>query len=107
MDMTISFVLNGINETLAVSPGDRLLDVLRDRLGLTSPKYGCGRGECGACTSLMDGMAVRSCLKLAVEADGADIVTLEGIANHLHVDFAVPAHVADRIAVGDWVNMTA
>ncbi len=78
MDIPVRFKLNGVDETLTVRPTDRLLDVLRDRLGLTSPKYGCGKGECGACTVLMDGLSVRSCLKLAVEADGAEIVTLEG-----------------------------
>ena len=78
MDVSIRFTLNGFSETLTVKPTDRLLDVLRDRLGLTSPKYGCGKGECGACTVLVDGLSVRSCLKLAVEADGTEIVTLEG-----------------------------
>jgi carbon-monoxide dehydrogenase small subunit len=56
-----------------------LLEVLRTRLGVTSPKVGCERGDCGSCTILLDGRTVRSCLILAVEADGHEITTLEGI----------------------------
>ena len=74
----IQFKLNGEKVALAVEPSDVLLDVLRGKLGIKSPKVGCDRGDCGTCTILMDGRAVRSCLALAVEADGAEIVTLEG-----------------------------
>ena len=74
----IQFKLNGEKVALAVEPSDVLLDVLRGKLGIKSPKVGCDRGDCGTCTILMDGRAVRSCLALAVEADGTEIVTLEG-----------------------------
>ncbi len=74
----ISFTLNGEKVSLEVAPNDVLLDVLRGRLGIKSPKVGCDRGDCGTCTVLMNGRTMRSCLALAVEADGAEIVTLEG-----------------------------
>ena len=74
----IQFTLNGEKVSLQVEPSDVLLDVLRGKLGIKSPKVGCDRGDCGTCTILMDGQTVRSCLALAVEAHGADIVTLEG-----------------------------
>jgi len=78
MKKEISFVVNGNEVSLRVSPDEKLLDVLRDTLGITSPKYGCGKGECGACTVLLNGKTVRSCIMLAVEADQCEIVTLEG-----------------------------
>ncbi len=74
----ISFKLNGEAVSLSVAPNDVLLDVLRGRLGIKSPKVGCDRGDCGTCTVLLNGRTVRSCLALAVEADGTEIVTLEG-----------------------------
>ncbi|HNW44779.1 MAG TPA: (2Fe-2S)-binding protein [Elusimicrobiales bacterium] len=74
----IHFSLNGEKVSLHVEPSDVLLDVLRNKLGIKSPKVGCDRGDCGTCTVLIDGKTVRSCLALAVEADGAEIVTLEG-----------------------------
>ena len=74
----IQFELNGGKVALIVEPGDVLLDMLRGKLGIKSPKVGCDRGDCGACTILMNDKTVRSCLVLAVEADGAEIVTLEG-----------------------------
>ena len=79
MKKPITFTLNGIKTEVEVEPTDILLDVLRDRLGVRSPKYGCGRGDCGSCTIFLDGKSVRSCIILAVEADGSDIQTLEGI----------------------------
>ena len=63
-----------------VRPNETLLDVLRGKLGLKTPKEGCGRGDCGACTVLLDGKVVRSCLILAIETDGQSVVTLEGVA---------------------------
>lgn len=64
---------------LEVAPYEILLEVLRDRLGIKSPKFGCGQGDCGTCTVLIDGKSVRSCLVLAIEIDGQEIITLEGI----------------------------
>ena len=71
--------INGEAFSLDVHPGDVLLDVLRTRVGVKSPKIGCERGDCGSCTVLLDGATVRSCLVLAVEVDGHEITTLEGI----------------------------
>jgi len=80
MKVAIAFRLNGVNRSVEVAPGDTLLEALRDRLGIKSPKTGCDRGDCGACTVLVDGRTVRSCLMLAAEAGGHEIVTLEGIS---------------------------
>ena len=77
----IEFKLNGDVKRAYVEPNDVLLDVLRGDFGIKSPKAGCDRGDCGACTVFLNGRTVRSCLVLAVEADGADIVTLEGAAS--------------------------
>ncbi len=77
--MKISFKVNGQPVTLDVSPKQRLLDVLHDELGLISVKEGCGEGECGACTVLFDGKNVNSCLVPAFQADGHEIVTIEGL----------------------------
>jgi len=76
----ISFNLNFEIRNLYVEDNEILLDVLRDKLGVKSPKCGCERGDCGACTVLLDGHAVRSCLILAVEADKHDIITVEGLS---------------------------
>lgn len=78
--MTVRLTVNGRERELTVEPHERLIDVLRGRLGLTGAKLGCGEGECGACTVIMDGKAVLSCLILAVQADGCEIVTIEGLA---------------------------
>jgi carbon-monoxide dehydrogenase small subunit len=75
----ISFVLNGDKVEANVEPNMKLLDLLRDVFGYTSPKHGCGKGECGACTVLIDGDSVRSCITLAVEVDGKEVTTLEGL----------------------------
>lgn len=82
----IGFVLNGEAFELTVEPGESLLEMIRDDLGLTGTKEGCGHGECGACTVLMGGKAVNSCLIPAAEAEGQEITTIEGLAdgNHLH-----------------------
>jgi len=71
--------LNGQVRRLAVNPNETLIEVLRGKLGIKTPKEGCGRGDCGACTVLLNGKAVRSCLILAVEADGQSVTTLEGV----------------------------
>ena len=75
----IAIRLNGEVRRAAVAPNETLLDVLRGKFGVKTPKEGCGRGDCGACTVLLDGKAVRSCLILAVEVDGQSVVTLEGV----------------------------
>ena len=75
----IKIHVNGHWYELAVNPGERLVDVLRDRLSLTGTKVGCGEGECGACTVNLDGRAVLSCLMLAAQADGCKILTIEGL----------------------------
>jgi carbon-monoxide dehydrogenase small subunit len=79
MKKEIALKLNGYDTTVAVEPYEKLLDVLRDKLGVKSPKYGCGRGECGACSVLLNGKSVRTCVIYAVEADGQEIVTVEGL----------------------------
>jgi len=76
----ITLILNGEPRTMAVEPNDTLLEALRDKLGIKSPKCGCERGDCGACTVLLDGRSVRSCLILAIEAEGHTILTVEGIS---------------------------
>ncbi len=75
----IEITLNGVTHGVGVEPLDRLLDLVR-RLGATDVKEGCGEGECGACTVLMDGRPVPSCLVLAVQADGAEITTVSGLS---------------------------
>ena len=79
MIQEIAIRLNGAVRRVAVAPNETLLDVLRGKLGVKTPKEGCGRGDCGACTVLLDGKAVRSCLILAIEVDGQSVVTLEGV----------------------------
>lgn len=79
MTTDVTFCLNGIEVSTAVEPQDRLLDVLRDRLHRTGTKEGCGEGECGACTVLVDGRAVNSCLYPACEVAGRNVVTIEGL----------------------------
>jgi len=77
---TIAVTVNGKSLSLDVEPRDTLLEVLREKLGLTGAKKTCDRGECGGCTVLIDGQAVYSCLFLAVRADGKQIITVEGLA---------------------------
>lgn len=76
----LSAVVNGKNVTVEIPPNLRLIDLLRDILGLTGTKEGCGEGECGACTVLVNGKVINSCLMLAVQAQGKEIVTIEGIS---------------------------
>lgn len=71
--------INGEPREILVEPGERLVDTLRDRLGLTGTKEGCGEGQCGACTVNLNGKAVLSCLMLTVQADGARVLTIEGL----------------------------
>ncbi len=76
----ITLTVNGQAVRAEVEPRVTLADFLRDELGLTGTKLGCEHGVCGACTVLVDGAAVRSCLMLAVQAEGADVLTIEGLA---------------------------
>jgi len=78
----ISFTVNGELKTVRAYPMERLLDVLREELGLTGTKEGCGEGECGACSVLMDGALVDSCLVPVGQAQGANVVTIEGVARN-------------------------
>src|ERR1700683_3807778 len=73
--------VNGIDHSIDVPPMSRLLDVLREDLRLTGVKEGCGEGECGACSVLIDGDLVNSCLVPLLQAEGASITTIEGVAN--------------------------
>ncbi|MCC7327147.1 MAG: (2Fe-2S)-binding protein [Burkholderiales bacterium] len=83
---TVRFTINGEARELAVYPNDLLLNVLRDQESLTGTKYGCGIGECGACTVQVDGAPTLSCLKLAVSVDGCKVVTIEGLAKGNQLD---------------------
>ena len=80
MKQVIRFKVNGDEYEVAVYPWKTLNEVLREDLGLTGTKLGCGTGDCGACTVIMDGRSINSCLTLAVEADGKEILTIEGLA---------------------------
>ncbi|HAF70966.1 MAG: (2Fe-2S)-binding domain protein [Acetothermia bacterium 64_32] len=78
--MKIRFRLNGKELELEVPPGRRLVDLLREDLGLTGTKEGCGEGECGACTVIVDGKPRLSCLTAAIQVDGKEVLTVEGLA---------------------------
>jgi len=78
----IRLQVNGFAYDLLIEPHWTLLDVLRDALGLTGTKEGCGKGECGACTVIIDGEATLACLILAIRAQGKNILTVEGLARH-------------------------
>ena len=81
MDLPINLRVNGATHQLSIDTRTTLLDVFREHLGLTGPKKGCDHGQCGACTILLDGRRVNSCLALAVAHQDAEIVTIEGLAN--------------------------
>src|SRR5258706_8150208 len=82
----ISTEINGEEVDFLAEPGQSLLEVLRDTLHLTGSKEGCNNGNCGACTVLLNGEPVLSCLVLAAEAEGANITTIEGVACERHLD---------------------
>src|SRR5215469_9325701 len=96
MNLSLTLTINGEPRNIVLDdPRVTLLDLLRERLQLTGTKKGCDRGQCGACTILVDGKRINSCLALAVSHDGADILTIEGVAqgDHLHpVQAAFIAH---------------
>ena len=77
----VSTTVNGDSMEFVCRPGETLLDVLRDRLGLTGSKEGCGTGDCGACSITLDGRLVCSCLVLGAEAEGREVTTIEGLAD--------------------------
>ncbi len=79
-ELTVRLVVNGAEHTLRLEPRVTLVDALRDRVGLTGTKKGCDRGECGACTVHVEGRRVLACMTLAVMVDGAEITTIEGLA---------------------------
>ncbi len=81
MKRAISFILNGEPTELEIEPHLTLLQLLRDNLGLTGTKEGCGMGECGACTVLVDGKTVNSCILPALEVDGKSVTTIEGLTD--------------------------
>jgi len=78
--MKITFTLNGAEIRVETTPDRRVVDILREDLGLTGTKEGCGTGECGACTIFLDGVTKLSCLMVAAQIDGQEIVTIEGMA---------------------------
>jgi len=80
--MPIRLTVNGVTYRLFVEPRRLLADALREDLGLTGTNLGCEQGVCGSCTVLMDGVSVRSCLLFAVQADGHEVMTVEGLAQH-------------------------
>ncbi len=96
MGLSTTLTVNGVARTIALDdPRVTLLDLLRERLNLTGTKKGCDRGQCGACTVIVDGRRINSCLALAISHDGADVLTIEGVAegNRLHpVQDAFIAH---------------
>lgn len=82
----VAFTVNGEPKEILVQPWQTLLDAVRDELMLTGTKEGCGNGNCGACTVILNGRAINSCCMLAVEAEGQDIVTVEGLATNGKLD---------------------
>jgi len=96
--MRIEFTLNGRRRHLDVEPNQLLLNLLREGLYLTGTKYGCGIGECGACTVLVEGEPVLSCLTLAVDVDGKEVETIEGLARGDDLDVVQKAFL-DEAAV--------
>ncbi len=79
---TINLKINGQPYELAVEPHWTLLETVREQLGLTGSKEGCGTGDCGACSMIVDGRLITSCLMLAPEADGSEVLTIEGLARN-------------------------
>jgi hypothetical protein len=91
--ITIHFNLNGKDVAVSADPNKRLVDFLREDMGMTSVKEGCGEGECGACTIIYNGKAVTSCLMLAGQVDGATVVTLEGVSENGELNYIQQAFV--------------
>jgi aerobic-type carbon monoxide dehydrogenase small subunit (CoxS/CutS family) len=93
--MEIEITVNGRKRRFDVEPNKLLLNLVRDELYLTGTKYGCGIGECGACTVLLDGEAVQSCMVLAVDADGKSVETIEGVADGDKLDPIQEAYIEE------------
>lgn len=91
--ITINFNLNGKDVSVTADPNKRLVDFLREDMGMTSVKEGCGEGECGACTIIYNGKAVTSCLMLAGQVDGATVITLEGVSENGELSYIQQAFV--------------
>ena len=85
VETSVTLTVNGALVTLDAPPAARLLDVLRERLGLTGTKEGCGEGECGACTVLLDGTPVNACLVAFGQCDGREVTTVEGLGSTAHL----------------------
>lgn len=83
--LSINFVLNSEKVSAQVDSDMRLVDFLRDQLGLTGTKIGCGEGDCGACTVIIDAQSVNSCLVLAAQIDGKEVTTIEGLGSYEHL----------------------
>ncbi len=81
----LSLKVNGVERQVAVAPNTTLVEMLRKELGLTGTKVGCGEGDCGACTVLLDGEPVNSCLVLALQTEGRDVMTIEGLSDGIHL----------------------
>src|SRR4249920_2461760 len=92
--VAVTLRINGRSEALEVQPHHSLLDVLRDQVHLTGSKESCAEGECGACTVLLNGRAICSCLMLAAEADGDEITTIEGLETDGVLDAVQQAFLA-------------
>lgn len=99
MKKDISFQLNGLEVTVLVDGRQRLIDVLRENLGLTGTKQGCGEGECGACTVLVDNRAVNSCLYPALEIEGRNVITIEGLHEDRHQLSSIQQAFVDQGAI--------
>ena len=97
--LAVRLVVNGRRHDLEVPAHHSLLDVLRDRLWLTGAKECCAEGECGACTVIVDGRAMNACIVLAVELDGAEVTTIEGLANGTE-----PSRLQDAFVAGGAVQ---
>jgi len=99
MKKDISFQLNGLEVTVLVDGRQRLIDVLRENLGLTGTKQGCGEGECGACTVIVDNRAVNSCLYPALEIEGRNVITIEGLHGDRHQLSSIQQAFVDQGAI--------